>query len=86
MPGVSWATEIRVRNDSRVEFSQVIVGGKKYRDIKPGAATGYQSWKKAYTYSSVSLTAAGKPWRIQPEDFVGETPLARGQVHLRADD
>jgi hypothetical protein len=74
----SFAIEIRVRNGTDVDFKDVIVGGKKYGDIKRGAVTDYQTWKEAYRYSSVSLTATNKPLRIQPIDYVGETPLADG--------
>jgi hypothetical protein len=72
------ATEMRVRNDSKVDFKNVVVGGKKYGDIKQGATTDYQTWKTAYRYSSVSLLADSKPLKIQPEDYVGETPLGGG--------
>jgi len=74
----SHATEIRVRNDSKVDFKNVVVGGKKYGDIKQGATTDYQTWKTAYSYSSVSLVANSKPMRIQPYDYVGESPLDDG--------
>jgi len=73
-----YATEIRVRNGSDSEFKEVVVGGKKYGDIKAGAATEYQTWKTAYRYSSVTLKAGDKTLRIQPIDYVGETPLGEG--------
>ena len=72
------ASEIRVRNDSKVDFKNVVVGGKKYGDIKQGATTDYQTWKTAYRYSSVALLADSKPMKIQPIDYVGETPLGDG--------
>ena len=72
------ASEIRVRNDSKVDFTNVVVGGKKYGDIKQGATTDYQTWKTAYSYSSVSLLAESKPLKIQPKDYVGATPLGVG--------
>ncbi len=73
-----YATEIRVRNDSKIDFENVVVGGKKYGDIKRGAATDYQTWERAYRYSLVSLLADSKPLKIQPEDYVGETQLGNG--------
>lgn len=75
----SSATEIRVRNDSDVDFKDVVVGGKKYGDIKPGAATDYQTWKSAYRYSSVTLIAGSKPMQIQPIDYSGERELGPGR-------
>ena len=90
------ASEIRVRNDSKLDFKNVVVGGKKYGDIKQGGSTDYQTWKTAYRYSSVSLLADSKPMNIQPIDYVGETPLGDGQftflltikdgrLHIRAE-
>lgn len=73
-----YATEIRVRNDSTIDFKDVVVGGKNYGDIKRGATTDYQTWEKAYRYSSVSLLADSKPLKVQPEDYVGESPLGDG--------
>lgn len=75
----SSATEIRVRNDSDVDFKEVVVGGKKYGDIKPGATTDYQTWKTAYLYSSVTLIAGSKPMQIQPIDYLGEPELGAGK-------
>jgi hypothetical protein len=74
-----YTTEIRVRNDSTIDFKNVVVGGKNYGDIKRGAATDYQTWEKAYRYSLVSLLADSKPLKIQPEDYVGESQLGDGQ-------
>jgi hypothetical protein len=72
------ATEIRVRNDSDVDFKDVVVGGKKYGDIKSGATTDYQTWKTAYRYSPVTLIAGSKPMQIQPIDYLGERELGTG--------
>ncbi len=73
------ATNIRVRNDSNLDFKDVIVGDKKYGDIKHGQATEYQPWNQAYRYAFVSLLAASKPKKIQPIDFVGEKFLGEGK-------
>ena len=72
-------TQIRIRNDSNVAYENVIVGNKSYGDIAPGAVTDYQNWESAYRYAYVSLTAEGKAMKIQPIDFVGETPLGSGR-------
>jgi hypothetical protein len=72
------ATEIRVRNDSKIDLNDVVVGGKKYGNISPGGTTDYQTWETAYRYSSVSLLADGKPMEIRPIDYIGETPLGDG--------
>jgi hypothetical protein len=75
---IGYATEIRVRNDSKIDFENVIVGGKNYGDIKRGAVTDYQTWEKAYGYSLVSLLADSKPLKFQPDDYVGEAQLGDG--------
>lgn len=73
------ATEIRVRNDSDVDFKDVVVGGKKYGDIKPGTTTNYQTWNRAYRYAPVTLIAGSKPMQIQPIDYLGERELGDGR-------
>ena len=78
MVTTSYATEIRVRNESDVDFKDVVVGGKRYGDIKPGATTDYQTWKTAYRYSSVMLIADSKPMQLQPIDYLGELELGVG--------
>jgi len=72
-------TQIRIRNASNVAYEDVIVGDKSYGDIAPDAVSDYQNWEQACRYAYVSLTAEGKPMKIQPIDFVGETPLGSGR-------
>lgn len=79
MTSTSSPTEIRVRNDSDVDFRNVVVGGKKYGNIKPHATTVYQTWKTAYRYSSVTLIAGSNPMQIQPIDYLGEAKLGAGK-------
>ena len=74
----SYGTDIRVRNDSKVDFKDVVADDRKYGDIKRGAATGYQTWEIAYGYTYVSLLAGRKRLEIQPIDYVGEHPLGSG--------
>jgi TonB family protein len=72
------ATLIRVRNGSRQDLKDIVVGDKHYRDIKPGAVTDYQIWTSAYRYAHVSLTAGSSPMAVQPIDYVGESQLGPG--------
>lgn len=74
------AVDVRIRNDSQFVFGQVVVGGKEYGDIKPGATTAYQRWKRAYRYSSVSLAVGTKVLKITPIDYVGETFTCSGKL------
>jgi hypothetical protein len=78
MVTTSYATEIRVRNDSDVDFKDVVVGGKKYGDIKSGSTTDYQNWKTAFSYSSVMLSVGSKQMQFQPIDYLGERELGVG--------
>ena len=64
MTSVSYMTDIRVLNDSVFDYKDVVVGGKKYGDIKAGATTDYQTWETAYPYASVMLNVASKPMQI----------------------
>ena len=74
------AVDVRIRNDSQVNFGHVVVGGKEYGDIKPGATTEYQRWKRAYRYSSVSLAVGTKVLKITPFDYVGEAFTCSGKL------
>jgi hypothetical protein len=59
-------------------FFNVVVGGKSYGDIAPGARTGYQTWAGAYSYSSVSLVADSQERKVQVIDHMGEARLGKG--------
>lgn len=74
----SESSQIRMVNGSKLDFSDVVVGGKSYGDIAQGQSTGHLEWKIAYSYASVKLKANGKIYQIHPEDFVGEKPLGKG--------
>lgn len=74
------AVDVRIRNDSQVVLDNVVVGGKKYGDIKPGANTEYQRWERAYRYSSVSVVVGTKVLEITPFDYVGEAFTCSGKL------
>jgi len=71
-------SEIRVRNETDVDFKDVIVGGEHYGDIKHGATTDYKHWKLAYDISSYSLTAGAEPIEARLYDVFGLKPLGEG--------
>ena len=72
-------SDIRIRNATNRNLQGVVVGRSHYGSIQRGESSGYQSWGPAYRYASVSLLADGKPVRLQPIDYVGETPLGPGR-------
>ncbi|MCE7056114.1 hypothetical protein LZF95_15635 [Algoriphagus sp. AGSA1] len=73
---------IRLENSSNVEFKEVLVnsgsGNVLFDNIKAGQKSKYKEFESAYRYGFVSLKANGKELRIQPFDYVGETPLEKG--------
>ena len=69
---------IRIENASKYDFSNIVVSRKAYGDLKKGQFSGYQRFKRAYSYALVLLTIEDRKYRIQPADFVGETPLSAG--------
>ena len=75
--------QIRLSNASGLDFEDVEVNfydnRVSYGTIAAGTASGYQRTERAYSYAFVQLTAAGKQYRLQPIDFVGETELAPGR-------
>ena len=62
-------TEIRVRNDSTVPFTNVVVGGRNFGDIKAGTASSPQTWPAAFPEVSVSLWAGGAYMIVPGPDF-----------------
>ena len=50
MASVCMASEIRVRNATGTDLKNVVVGDRKYGDIKKEATTNYQHWELAFRY------------------------------------
>ena len=74
------ATDIRVRNDTSVALTEVMVGSKRYGDIGPGETTDYQHWDLAYHSASFSLRAGSSPAVFQPSNYyLREGELDRGK-------
>lgn len=73
---------IRVENNSGLDFKDVLVnsgsGDVAFGEIRAGKKSEYKKFETAYRYGFVSLLADGKELRIQPYDYVGETPLEIG--------
>lgn len=74
---------IRVENSSTLDFKDILVssgsGNVEFGDLKAGKKSDYKKFESAYRYGFVSLLADGKELKIQPFDYVGETPLSKGQ-------
>jgi hypothetical protein len=73
---------IRVENGSAVDFKDILISSGsipiEFGDISAGQRSDYKEFESAYRYGFVSLLVNGKELRIQPYDYVGETPLSKG--------
>src|SRR5206468_773230 len=75
-------TWIRVRNESNMDFKDVVVDVTTFGNIKSGNVTDYHTLpaeSSAYRYAYVNLLAGTNRMILQPIDFVGETPLGKGR-------
>jgi len=78
------AIQVRVANRSAYDFEKVTVTFpdevQEYGRVAKGATTKYQEVKKAYGYAPVEVTIqGGSSLRLQPQDYLGEKPLAPGR-------
>lgn len=73
---------IRVENSSEVDFKDIFISsgspGIEIGELKAGQKSDFNEFETAYRYGFVRLIANGKELRIQPFDYVGETPLEKG--------
>lgn len=82
--GGAGGVEVRVANRSDRDFERVDVTFQsnkvEYGALARGATSEYRQVNEAaYRYALVEITAGGQTFRLQPIDFVGETPLAPGR-------
>jgi hypothetical protein len=75
--------QIRVTNrgtaplgDVRINFVGTVV---EFGTIAPGETTEYHAVEKSYSYARIDASVGGKPGRVQPIDFVGESLLPPGK-------
>ena len=80
---------IRVENASSADFKDIRISSGstpvEFGNISAGARSDYKEFESAYRYGFVSLLANGKELRIQPFDYVGETPLSKGYYTYKLD-
>lgn len=79
---------IRLFNESSFDYENIEVGGVDYLPLNSGEFSEYKEFELAYRYAYIELTADEEPYRFQPYDFVGETPLKNGSYtyNLNLDD
>ncbi|NER14730.1 hypothetical protein GWK08_14835 [Leptobacterium flavescens] len=75
--------EIRIRNASTVEYTDIIVntsgGENTYGDLSSDVTSEYKTFDFAYRYAYIELKINGEIFTIQPIDYVGETKLTPGK-------
>ena len=77
---------VRVRNassdeldDIRVFFPDAPDRAMHYGAVASGAASEYLPVSRAYRYAHIEATAGGRPYSLQPIDYVGEEELEPGR-------
>jgi hypothetical protein len=53
--------------------------------LESGEFSAYKSFDLAYRYAFIELSADGVTYTLQPIDYVGETPLDRGDYAYQLD-
>jgi hypothetical protein len=80
--GTEEGVEIRVRNASTVDFTNVVVGfpdeTETYGAIAANASSEYRTVERAYRYAGVQVTLNGASLALIPIDYVGEEELEGG--------
>lgn len=73
---------IRLSNGSKFNFQNITVntstGNVNFGNLSPGKNTTYKIFEIAYSYAFIELQIDGKTYTLQPIDYVGETPLEKG--------
>jgi len=77
---VALGIAVRVRNISRVQLQDLIIGRGHYGSVDAGSTSPYQSWGPVYEHSRVSFRVGGQRLSFIPEDHVGERPFKSGEV------
>ena len=82
LDGADGPVGVRVANESDVPFDRVIVGFPRervdYGAVAAGDEAEYRFVEIAYRYAYVEVHVGDEVVRLQPVDYVGETPLDRG--------
>lgn len=74
---------IRVANDTGVQLQNVRVNDVPFGDVPVNGVSRYQPLTPAYRYASLRLEVAGQKFESIPDDYVGETPLGKGNFTYR---
>ena len=80
----SGSVEVRIRNDSNLDFDRVRVQFPDqhevdYGPVPQGGVTAFQPTSRAYRYAGVSVEAGDQELAWQPIDYLGEQELSAGR-------
>jgi hypothetical protein len=85
--GPSGPALLRVENRSQTDFTDVFVQfmdePTHYGAVDAGALSAYRPFETAYRYGLIEAQAADTTYRLQPIDYVGESPLGAGRYTYR---
>jgi|3_EtaG_2_1085321.scaffolds.fasta_scaffold10032_3 hypothetical protein len=77
------AVNIRLANTSNFDYKNIVIntttGNVDFGDLNSGKFSEYKAFEMAYRYAYVELEINGNTLKLQPFDYVGETPLENGK-------
>ncbi|WKK77950.2 hypothetical protein QYS49_13295 [Marivirga salinae] len=77
------AVNIRLANTSNFDYKNIVIntttGNVRFGALDSGEYSEYKVFEKAYRYAYVELEINGNTLKLQPIDYVGETPLKNGK-------
>jgi hypothetical protein len=77
------AVNIRLANTSNFDYKNIVIntttGNVRFGDLNSGKSSEYKAFEMAYRYAYVELEINGNILKLQPFDYVGETPLENGK-------
>ena len=80
---LSDGVEVRIRNATSMTLTDISVtwpgGSMQVSQLAPGEVSRYEAHEGAYSYGAVRVTGNGTVRRLQPIDYVGESPLSPGK-------
>ena len=75
--------QVRIANRSAQDFERVTVtfpsGKEDYGRVEKGKSTDYRPVEQAYRIAQVEVLANGRTLTLQPQDYMGESPLRPGR-------
>ena len=73
---------IRLSNISTFEYKNIIVntstGNVNFENLNSNQSSEYKTFGLAYRYAFIELEIDDEVYTLQPNDYVGETPLKSG--------